>query len=275
VTTLLSSVFECEARDIIQSLFRQICPWVGEHSEIIGRKLAGATVREADITCYVDEKNSDVCVGNPDNGVYVPPPPPTGYIPPACALVVGKAFSENGIVGGFRPGAPLKYFVGEVYSGERKEIIQEKVASLEGLLEFMRHRAVDRHNMDVTDITKAVGAAALVFHSGTRRRSKAMTRFRKICLEEIGEKNFSHIQRLIAAGRFFIAVLERQQVPTTFSHGAIATALQTIHAERAAAEARFAAMDARLDAMSAQQDARLDDMRARLDAIFSALTVRK
>ena len=58
---------------------------------------------------------------------------------------------------------PLKYFVGEVYSGEDNQTRIDTVRQLESALAFLCHRFTDRTEIHVTDPTQLIGAAMLVF----------------------------------------------------------------------------------------------------------------
>ncbi len=222
VSEAVGPTFEHEARIVIGSVLREVCPWVVDHSTVLSRTLdRDGNGREGDIMCYLRGDALTPCVPLPTQGVAVvgtqagaaaaEPLPP-------LALPEGEQFSPTDAS---RFG-PHKYFVAEAYSGARGLSKLRKVAQLETLVGFMLQRWAAQHDGApvATDVTQLVGAAALVFSAGDEPRRIALSG--AVALVESALAGSGNLRRLAAAGRLLVVVLDKRQSPTTFFERAVA-----------------------------------------------------
>ena len=176
VTEAVGPTFEHEARIVISSVLREVCPWVTDHSAVLSRTLdRDGNGREGDIMCYLKGDGLAPCVPAPAHGVAVvgmaAGTAAAESLPP-LALPEGERFSPTDMS---RLG-PHKYFVAEAYSGASEPRRLRKVSQLETLVGYMRQRWAAQHDgaPAVLDVTQLVGAAALVFSAGDEHRRTAL-----------------------------------------------------------------------------------------------------
>ena len=237
--SVVGPTFEHEARQVLGSVFRDVCPWMTGRSEILSRTLdRDGNGREGDLMCYLEGDTLGPCVSAPVHGVRVievaPPNVAASPMPPV-ALPAAVQFSPTDPS---RRG-PHKYFIGEAYSGVDGAKMRDKVAQLESLCGFLRQRWEEQHGQAVGDLTEIVGAVALVFSAGEKPR--------RVVLDDVAGLVSRHatgasLRRLIAAGRLFVAVLEKGQSPNTFFQRAIAAELKAVSSQMKSASGQIAAV---------------------------------
>jgi hypothetical protein len=129
---------------------------------------------------------------------------------------------------------PHKYFLAEVYSGQREEKWKAKAQQLDTLCEFLKSRWQDRHPgmPAVTDVTQIVGAAALIFSAGASNRKEALLRAHELVTAHITEQ-CPNLARLAAAGRLLVIMLDKSQAPITLFQRSVVTHLESISEELA------------------------------------------
>ena len=226
VSEVVGPTFEHEAREVLSSVFREVCPWATDVSRLLSRTLdRDGNAREADVMCYVEGDALGPCVGAPIYGVAVVAPVAGAAPPlPAAALRADARFSPTDAT---RLG-PHKYFIAEAYSGANEGTMQSKVVQLETLCAFLRSRWMDQHGGEgggapaVDDATQLLGAAALVFSAGEAPRRLVLEQAVRIVARTAVDANLA---RLRAAGRLLVVVLDKTQSPATFFQRAVAANL--------------------------------------------------
>jgi hypothetical protein len=228
VSEVADPTFEHEAREVLSSVFREVCPWATDVSRLLSRTLdRDGNAREADVMCYVEGDALGPCVGAPIYGVAVVAPVAGAAPPlPAAALRADARFSPTDAT---RLG-PHKYFIAEAYSGAKEETMQSKVVQLETLCAYLRSRWMDQHGGEgggggapaVDDATQLLGAAALVFSAGEAPRRLVLDQAVRIVARTAVDANLA---RLRAAGRLLVVVLDKTQSPATFFQRAVAANL--------------------------------------------------
>jgi hypothetical protein len=217
VSEAVGPIFEGEVRDVMSSLFRELCPWASDHSPLLSRTLnRGGNQREADIMCYVEGDNLAPCAALATSGAClinfpIPAMPPM----PAMSLPAGRRFSPTDAS---RKG-PHKYFLAEVYSGQKTKVWADKVVQLETLCERLKIRWEDQHAgvvelPPVTDITQVVGAAALIFSGGDGNRFEVLRKAQEKVTHVAAQ--CPNLARLAVAGRLLVIVLDMSQAPSTY-----------------------------------------------------------
>jgi hypothetical protein len=217
ISQIAGPTFEHEARELIGNIFRELCPWASDHSRLLTRSLdRGGNGREADIMCYTEGDTLQSCVAQPQHGASLarPPSPAAPALPP-MPLPAGVRFSPTDAT---RKG-PHKYFLAEIYCGQRVRAKKDKLQQLETLCEYIKGRWEDQHEgvgglPRVEDITQVVGAAALVFSAGEERRFAALQQTEDMVARRV--VRCPNLLRLAAAGRLLIIVLDNSQAPNTF-----------------------------------------------------------
>jgi len=160
ITEAVGPTFEHEAREVLRTVFRDVCPWAHDHSALLSRTLdRGGNAREADVMCYIEGDSLGPCTPSPVHGVAVAGIPADAQeaVPlPAVALAATTRFSPTDAT---RCG-PHKYFLAEVYSGANDATRAAKIQQLETLCEYLTKRWVDQHDDvgPVADITALVGS---------------------------------------------------------------------------------------------------------------------
>ena len=249
--TVVGPTFEGEARAVLSSIFREVCPWVTKNSDIISRRLdRDGNAREGDLMCYLEGDSLRPCAALPHHGVrIVEVAPPNAAAPPlpAVALERARQFSPTDV----SHTGPHKYFVGEAYCGADRDTMREKVAQLESLCGFLRQRWEAQHEEvgPTADLTQVVGAAALVFSAGDSGRRAVLGE----AVELVSRNAGRNLLRLIAAGRLFVVVLEKGQSPLTFFQHATAAALDASARQLKAMADDVAAVKAGVAALLAAQ----------------------
>ena len=233
VSEAVGPTFEQEARDVVSALFRELCPWITDHSPLLSRTLDSDDMqREADIMCYVHGDTLFPCVALAGHGACLVQllsfPDKTALLP--MPLPAEQRFSPTDAT---RMG-PHKYFLAEVYSGQREERWKEKAQQLDTLCEFLKSRWQDRHPgmPAVTDVTQIVGAAALIFSAGASNRKEMLRRAHELVAAHITEQCPS-LKRLAAAGRLLVIMLDQSQAPITLFQRSVAMHLESIPEELA------------------------------------------
>jgi hypothetical protein len=231
ISQIAGPTFEHEARELIGNIFRELCPWASDHSRLLTRSLdRGGNGREADIMCYTEGDTLQSCVAQPQHGASLarPPSPAAPALPP-MPLPAGVRFSPTDAT---RKG-PHKYFLAEIYCGQRVRAKKDKLQQLETLCEYIKGRWEDQHEgvgglPRVEDITQVVGAAALVFSAGEERRFAALQQTEDMVARRV--VRCPNLLRLAAAGRLLIIVLDNSQAPNTFFQRAMVaqTVQQTV-----------------------------------------------
>jgi hypothetical protein len=94
VSEVVGPTFEHEAREVLSSVFREVCPWATDVSRLLSRTLdRDGNAREADVMCYVEGDALGPCVGAPIYGVVVVAPVAGAAPPlPAAALRADARF---------------------------------------------------------------------------------------------------------------------------------------------------------------------------------------
>ena len=118
--------------------------------------------------------------------------------------------------------------------------MESKVAQLESLCGFLRQRWDGQHpERPATDVTEIVGAVALVFSAGDRSRLSVLNEVAdRVSRKAVG----ANLQRLIAARRLFVAVLEKGQSPNTYFQRAVAAQIKSASDQIAAVKGDVAAV---------------------------------
>ena len=151
--------------------------------------------------------------------------------------------------------------------------MRDKVEQLESLCGLLLRRWEDLHPgrpEPVADVTEIVGAAALVFSAGERPR--------RVVLDEVAglvsrRATGAALRRLIAAGRLFVAVLEKSQSPNTFFQRAMAAELESATRRSAALAGDVAAVKVDVAALAGDVAAVKGDVaavRVGVEAILAA-----
>ena len=230
---MVGPTFEDEARKALEAVFREACPWAGEHSPLLSRSLdRGGNAREADIMCYVDSDTLALCESLPAHGVRRVDfeELPGGHWPPLAAaevpLDVRFSPTDSQHLG------PHKYVLGEAYSGTRPATMENKVRQLDTLLQFLCARWEDRaHAPALADVTQLVGAAVLLFCAGDAPRhlelDRAVALVTRLVLAE-GGGSLARLARLARAGRLLVMVLDKSQSPATYFQRAVAVDLKRL-----------------------------------------------
>ena len=233
VTDMVGPTFEDEARKALEAVFREACPWAGQHSPLLSRSLdRGGNAREADVMCYVEGDALTPCESLPIHGVrrvHLEELPGERALPLAAAEVPpGVRFSptDSQHVG------PHKYVLGEAYSGARSSTMADKVRQLDTLLQFLCARWEDRaHAPALEDVTQLVGAAVLLFCAGDAPRhlelDRAVALVTSVVLGE-GGSGLASLARLARAGRLLVMVLDKSQSPATYFQRAVAVDLKRL-----------------------------------------------
>ena len=241
-------MFEHEARVALSSIFRTVCPWATNRSDILSRRLErDGNAREGDLMCYLEGDSLGPCASVPADGVSVIGSQTDVYTAPlgAIGLLATDIFSPTDPS---RRG-PHKYFIGEAYSGADSGTKGNKVRQLETLCEFLRRRWAEQHGgAAVADLTQVVGAAALIFSAGdSSRRAELNASADLVAQTATGPC----LRRLIAARRLFVVVLEKAQSPSTFFQRAVARQLSATNANVAALTSDMTAVKSDMTAVKA------------------------
>ena len=234
VTEIVGFTFEQEAATVLRGrTLHSVCAWATELTELEGRDevsymvpdtspdaAPGATKkvrRQVDLFCYCSGDTLAECTGVAEAGVRV-----VGRADgdafvralPAVGVAADAEFSPPNRRG------PLKYFVGEIYSGEDKQSRIDKVRQLESALEFLCHRFTDRTEIVIVDPTQLIGAAMLVFPTlaGTSRSDQF-----DAALTLVRTSAGPLLQRLIRAGRLALTLLTPEQAPGTYGLRSLAS----------------------------------------------------
>ena len=250
VSEAVGPTFEQEARDVLNELFRELCPWTNDHSALLSRTLdSNSMQREADVMCYVHGDTLAPCVAFAGRGASLVESPGNTLMPalPPMPLPAEVPFSPTDAT---RIG-PHKYFVAEVYSGQREEKWKEKAQQLDTLCAFLMSRWKDRHeSMPVaTDVTQIVGAAALVFSTGTSSR-KEMLRWSQKVVSDYIQVHCPNLARLAAAGRLLIIMLDKTQAPITYFQRSVATHLERIPEDLASFRREMSGLPEQVDQLT-------------------------
>lgn len=238
--TVVGPTFEGEARSVLGSIFREVCPWATSNSDIISRMLdRDGNSREGDLMCYLEGDTLGPCTALPSHGVrVVEVAPPNVAVPPlpAIELPASTQFSPTDLA----HRGPHKYFIGESYSGADRARMREKVAQLETLCGILQQRWEAQHEgaRPVEDLTEVVGAAALVFSAGDSGRRVVLGEAVELVSRNAGQ----HLRRLIAASRLFVVMLDKGQSPLTVFQRATVAALETSARQMAALSGDVAAV---------------------------------
>lgn len=215
VSEVIGPLFENEARVAMGQIFREVCPWFTSSSIITTRfeMSLNEEKRQADLFAYCSGDTLEPCLSAHEAGVYLVWPDAsiesvTFQAQTAVDIIKSAQFSpaDTSRLG------PHKYFVGEAYSGTVTLRRQEKVLQLESEVEFLMRRLADRNNLQITDITSVIGAAAIVFP--TEKGSYRSTQVGPT-LKLIRENSGPHLKRLASAGRFLLVLLSADQAPLT------------------------------------------------------------
>lgn len=217
----------------LQHILKNVCPWLAQPSELqycdIENEQRG-TSRDADIFCYIKEtsESQGQCQSMPTKGLRVVTAAPALAAAPPLVLPGGQKFSPyDG-----SPTGPQKYFLAEAYSGENGETREEKLQQLETLIAFTKQRWEDRSGRPgaISDITSIIGVAGLVLAAGEVNRVTALAQAITLVKDRAGPL----VKRLLQAGRFFVFVLEKAQMPNTaFQREICAAAVATASAVEA------------------------------------------
>lgn len=216
LTEVAGPAFEGEAREVLRAIMPQLCPWATDITDLVSRTLdleVEEQSGEADIFCYLRETSAASLESVPERGLRVVEPG-TGAAasaPPAAALDLpaGQRFSPFA-----RQDGPLKYFLAEATCALEHRGRFNKLAQLDGLMEFIKQRWMDRTGREVTDITSIIGAAGLVFTAGEMKGDRKSILDK--CCQMVRRDGGPNITRLVQAGRFFVMVLDKSQTPVTF-----------------------------------------------------------
>ena len=227
VSEAVGPTFEHEAREVLGSVFREICPWARDHSRLLSRKLdRGDNAREADVLCYIEGDSLEPCLPSRVNGIEVIELPAVEPPLPPVTIPAGTRFSPTDAT---RTG-PHKYFLAEAYSGANENTMVEKVVQLETLCGFLCARWAEQHSADecgeIADVTELIGAAALVFSSGDAPRCAALTA--ALALVRRTAMTSPVLSRLMRAGRLLVIVLDKSQSPLTYFQRAVACRLERL-----------------------------------------------
>ena len=258
VTEIAGYAFESEAVFAFQNVLKNLCPWLDQPSQLQqGRdiqNLKWQTSRDADIFCYLSENSQKPCQSLPSKGLRVVTWTPALAAVPPLTLPAGSSFSPYDAS---RKG-PQKYLLAEAYSGEKASTREQKVTQLESLISFTKQRWEDRTGRNVDDVTSIVGVAGLVFAAGDESRSTALDKAATLAKRHAGPM----IKRLMMAGRFFVFVLEKAQMPnTTFQRDLVTMTAATANA--------VAAMEREMGAMTSATARTIAAIDAKLDRVLS------
>lgn len=213
MTAFAGPAFQAEATVALQHILKNVCPWLAQPSELQYRDIENeqrGTSRDADIFCYIKETSQGQCQSVPTKGLRVVTAAPLLPAAPPLALPAGqRQFSPYDAS---RTG-PQKYFLAEAYSGENEETREDKLEQLETLIAFTKQRWEDRTGRPgaVRDITSIIGVAGLVLAAGEESRPTALAQAVTVVKDHAGPL----VKRLMQAGRFFVLVLEKAQMPNT------------------------------------------------------------
>jgi hypothetical protein len=124
---------------------------------------------------------------------------------------------------------PHKYFLAEVYSGQRDSARRDKVLQLETLCERLKLRWQDQQAdveglPPVSDVTQVVGAAALIFSAGEEGTRKQALQEAQVLVSRRAA-SCPNLARLARAGRLLVLVLDRSQAPNTLFQRLVASHL--------------------------------------------------
>ena len=171
------------------------------------RDLDGRNGRNADVFGYIKEEGQSPCSSVPCGGVRVVASLDTAPALAPVAIDARTCFSpyESSRMG------PHKYFLAEAYSGDKDESRNRKIEQLETLMVFSKQRWIDRTAKDVPDITSIVGVAGLVFAPGLEPRATVLDKACSMVAAHAGPLT----RRLVQAGRYFVMVLDKSQMPNT------------------------------------------------------------
>ena len=124
----------------------------------------------------------------------------------------------------------FKYFFGEAYSGANNALRKAKVVQLETLLSFVQRRWADQHKLVIDDVTRIVGAAALVFCACDKNMGapvprdivmKNATSLVRDAVWGAGGVAMPNLRRLASAHRLLLVVLAPDQCAATSSNRAV------------------------------------------------------
>ena len=201
----------------MDNILGDLCPWWAERITLQSRDVSGGGSRNADVFGYVKEASQGPCSSVPGGGVRVLDMAPALPAAPPVAIPAGERFSP------YEPNrqGPHKYFLAEAYSGELPLRRVAKLRQLEALMAFTKKRWEDRTERAVPDITSIIGVAGLIFSPGMEPRADILREACAMVKDHAGPLT----QRLMQAGRFFVMVLDKLQMPLTCLHRAITTGL--------------------------------------------------
>jgi hypothetical protein len=219
VTSFAGPMFESEARDALRHIVRDLCPWIGSSSDILTRTLdRDGDRRQADVFFYAQDSHPLMaCAKVPMSGASVLTLDPSLAAAPPVAIGAQQSFSPYD---SNRKG-PHKYVFAEVYSGDKLERRIDKLLQLETLIDFSKVRWESRTARVVRDITSIIGAAGLIFSAGVAPRADVLAGACAMVQANAG----AHVKRLMQAGRFFVMVLDKSQMPQTGFQRAVAELL--------------------------------------------------
>ena len=234
MTEIVGFSFEQEAFAVLRGrTLQSLCSWAADLSELEGRNEMYYMVsdtspsakqgakkkiqRQVDLFCYCSGDTGSPCTAVAEAGVRLVKPADDVFEAalPAVDLAADAEFSPPD-----RRRGPHKYFIGEVYSGEREGSRIDKVRQLEAALEFLCRRFTDRTQIDVADPTQLVGAAMLVFPTlaGTTRSEQF-----DAALALVRTNAGPCLRRLMRAGRLALTLLTPDQAPNTYGLRSLAS----------------------------------------------------
>ena len=211
---------------VLQHILKNVCPWLAQPSELKYRDTEDehrGTSRDADIFCCIKEASQGQCQSVPTMGLRVITASPALPAAPPLAVPAGRHFFPYDAT---RKG-PQKYFMAAAYCGENDETRKGKLSQLETLIAFTQQRWEDRTGRTVGDITSIIGVTGLVFAAGKERRDTVLDKATAIVRDHAGPL----VKRLMQAGRFFVLVLDKAQMPKTAFQREMALALAILGAK--------------------------------------------
>lgn len=225
VTEFAGPAFQAEAITALHNIMGDLCSWLADRVVLQSRDLdSGGDSRNADVFGYIKEENQLPCSSVSGGGLRVLELVPAAAAVAPVAVGAGQRFSP------YEPTrmGPHKYFLAEAYSGELDDRRLSKLVQLETLMGFTKQRWEDRTGDAVPDITAIIGVAGLVFSAGLEPRIKVLNRVCAMVKEDAGPLT----QRLMQAGRFFVMVLDKSQMPNSgFQRQMAAAQLEIVAAQ--------------------------------------------
>ena len=208
MTEFAGPAFQAEAIPALHNIMGDLCPWLADRVVLQSRDLdSGGNTRNADVFGYIKEGTQLPCSSVPGGGLRVLELAPAAAAVAPVAVGAGQRFSP------YEPTrmGPHKYFLAEAYSGELDDRRLSKLVQLETLMGFTKQRWEDRTGNAVPDITAIIGVAGLVFSPGMEPRATVLSR--ACAMVEANARPLT--RRLMQAGRYFVMVLDKSQMPNT------------------------------------------------------------